>query len=231
MASISSFFTSTIGKKVVMALTGLALFLFVIGHLAGNLQVFLGQEVFNAYAAFLKGLGPMLWVLRGGLLLVFVLHVATAYSLSRVNAQARPEAYRSKNTVQASAASLYMLQSGTVILIFVIIHLLHFTLGVLQPEHFSLVDVEGRHDVYSMLIRGFENVPYAAGYIVAMCFLGLHLSHAIASLFQTLGINHPRYTSGLQKVSKALGILVALGYLAIPIAVLFGVLQLPQGRL
>lgn len=214
-----------------MALTGLGLFGFVVAHLIGNLQVFLGPEVFNEYAAFLKGLGPLLWIMRGGLLLIFALHVITAFSLTRLNTKARPERYRSNDTVQASLASRYMMQSGMVLLIFVVIHLLHFTLGFLQPDIFNQSMRGGQHDVYMMLVTGFQVVPYSVGYIIGMCFLGLHLSHAISSLFQTLGFTHPRYTPGIKMAGKALGALIALGYISIPLGVLTGIITLPHGTL
>lgn len=210
-----------------MAVTGLALLGFVVAHLLGNLQVFAGQEVFNAYAAFLKGLGPLLWLARIGLLAVLVAHIASALALWKLNAAARPERYKHENTVQASAASLYMMQSGTVIFIFVLIHLLHFTLGYLQPEHFSLVDAAGRHDVYSMLIHGFQNKVYVAVYVIAMCFLGLHLSHAISSMFQTLGIDGPRITPIVGCAAKLISVGIVLGYSVIPLAAVFGILKLP----
>ena len=212
-----------------MALTGVGLIGFVLGHLLGNLQVFAGQDVFNAYAAFLKGLGPMLWVMRLGILAFVVIHIATAISLWKDNSAARPESYKKEETVQASFASLYMMQSGMVLLIFIIIHLLHFTLGVMQPEFFSLLDPQGRHDVYSMLIHGFQTKGYSLIYIVAMILLALHLRHAMASLFQTLGINGPRITPVIEKGAIALSTIIAVGYISIPLAVLLGIIGLPSG--
>jgi succinate dehydrogenase / fumarate reductase cytochrome b subunit len=212
-----------------MALTGFGLIGFVVAHLLGNLQVFAGQEVFNAYAAFLKSLGPMLWVARLGLLAIFFLHVATAISLWRTNSAARPESYRRESTVRASAESLYMMQSGTVVLIFVIIHLLHFTLGKLQPEFYHLTDAQGRHDVYSMLVHGFLNKGYVLVYVVAMTMLGFHLRHAMSSMFQTLGITGPRLTPVIQGAAKGLSLAIVLGYISIPLAVQAGFIVLPLG--
>lgn len=229
MSTCSCFFTSSIGRKVMMAASGVLLLGFVIAHLIGNLQVFAGQEVFNAYAAFLKDLGPLLWVARIGLLAVLVLHVATAISLWRDNANARPERYREEKTIQASAASLYMMQSGMVIFIFIVIHLLHFTIGVLQPEYFILEDAQQRHDVFSMLVYGFLNKGYVAVYLVAMALLGLHLSHAIASMFQTIGINGPRITPAIRSIGSTVAWLIVLGYISIPLAVQFGLVRLPNG--
>jgi succinate dehydrogenase / fumarate reductase, cytochrome b subunit len=224
--SLKCFFCSSIGKKVIMAITGLMLFGFVIAHLLGNLQVFVGREKFNDYAAFLKSLGGLLWVARIGLIAVFVLHIKTAISLSRENRGARPEEYRSQATIKASPASLYMLQSGMLLLIFVVIHLLHFTFGMLQPETFNLFDAAGRHDVYSMLIYGFKNSGYATIYIVCMVSLGFHLSHAIWSLFQTLGLTRPGFSQQLKILSNIIGCSVALGYISIPLAVMSNIVGL-----
>lgn len=205
-----------------MALTGLGVLGFIVGHLAGNLQVFLGAEVFNSYAAFLKGLGAGLWVARIGLIVIFVLHVVTAIRLSRENSVARPERYRANSTVQATLASRYMLHSGMLILIFLIVHLLHFTLGVLEPQHFHYVDAQGNHDVFKMLVLGFKNTTYSTLYIVCMIALGFHISHAISSAAQTLGINHEKYTPIIHNTSAAIGFFIAVGYISIPVAVLMG---------
>ena len=212
-----------------MALTGVALILFLIAHLLGNLQVFLGQDTFNSYAALLKSMPGLLWGARVGLLAVFLMHVATAFKLRQVNRAARENDYQSKATVQASAASLYMLETGIVVLIFVIIHLLHFTIGVLKPEAYSLLDATGRHDVYSMLVMGFQDLRYSGTYIICVAFLGLHLSHAFSSLVQTLGFNHPRYTPCIEKAGVVLATLIALGYISIPASVIAGIIQLPNG--
>ncbi len=210
-----------------MAVTGALLLGFVVAHLLGNLQVYAGPEKFNAYAAFLKSLGPVLWIARIGLLAVFVLHFVTAFRLWRLNSGARPEEYRAQSTVQATSASLYMMQSGMVILIFVLLHLMHFTFGLLQPQYFTSHDHLGRHDVYAMLIRGFQSPGYTIGYCIAMLALGFHLSHACSSMFQTMGLHHPAWTPKIRAAGFALGWLIALAYISIPVSVAFGVIALP----
>lgn len=220
-----AFYSTSIGKKVVMAVTGVLLIGFVIAHLLGNFQVFLGPEPFNAYAAFLKSIPGPLWVARIGLLVVFLLHIITAFQLRAKNKSARPVAYKNMKTRIADPASLYMIESGVVILLFVIIHLLHFTLGVLQPEFYDFVDEQGRHDVYRMLVLGFQNGPYSIFYIIAMIALGYHLSHAFWSMFQTIGANSPRLNQPLRMTAKGLAVFITLGYISIPLAVIIGIIS------
>ncbi len=206
-----------------MALTGAGLILFVIAHLLGNLQIFIGQDKFNEYAAFLKGLGGLLWVARIGLIGILFGHVASAICLAKQNSDAKPIGYKVNNKFKASSASLYMRHTGIMIAIFIIIHLLHFTLGYLQPQYFNLPpDSQGRHDVYTMVIYGFQTVPYAIGYILAIVGLGFHLSHATASMFQTIGLSGPKITPLIQKAATALAVAIVIGYISIPLAVLGG---------
>ncbi len=207
-----------------MAITGSLLLFFVIGHLVGNLQLFLGAEIFNDYAAFLKGLGGLLWIMRLGLLAVFMLHVVTAIQLSNINRAARPVGYADQATLKATTSSLYMVETGLIILVFVVIHLLHFTLMTLHPEYAHLVDSKGRHDVYKMVVLGFQSVPYAAIYILSMLMLGVHLSHGVASVFQTLGFYHKYFHSRIKVISSFIGWGIALGYITIPIAVQLGLI-------
>ena len=207
-----------------MAITGVGLVGFVITHLLGNLQIFIGPDKFNTYAAFLQSLGSALWIARLGLIAMVVIHVATAIALAKENRAAKPVGYRVNTKYQASTASLYMFHSGCVILAFVVIHLLHFTLGKMQPEFAHLVDAQGRHDVYSMVIYGFQNPVYAVGYIIAMLCLGLHLSHAMSSMFQTIGISGPKITPCIKRAAQGLAILIVTGYISIPLCVMSGCL-------
>lgn len=217
---------SSIGKKLVMALSGGALMLFIILHLLGNLQIFLGAEAINKYAEMLQNMSELLWPARIVLLGILIAHFSVAFQLKGRNKAARVQGYKNDNVIQASAASRYMLESGVVILIFVIIHLLHFTFGLLQPEFSSLHDAAGRHDVYSMVIYGFQNTTFAGIYIFALLCLGFHLSHAIASMIFTLGFYHEYFTPRIKRVSNALGWLIALGYISIPLAVQLGIINL-----
>lgn len=220
-------FGSSIGLKLIQAITGLSLILFVVGHITGNLLIFLGQDALNDYAQFLQDNKKLLWVARIGLLAMFVTHIFVAIKLKAKNSAARPEGYKKEDTIQATTASLTMTQSGMIILAFVILHLLHFTFGKLQPEYASLVDSQGRHDVYSMVILGFQNSLYAVGYILALIFLGLHLSHGFGSVFQTLGFSRTEFKNNAQKIGQLFGGGIALAYISIPAAVLLGILSLP----
>ena len=221
----TSFFRSSIGRKVIVAVTGLLLIGFLLGHLAGNLQVFAGPDTINAYAAWLQGLGSLLWVVRIGLIVVFVVHLSLALQLKRENMSARPEAYRSENTVQASYSSRVMALSGSIILLFVIGHLLHFTLGILQPEVFHFVDEKGRHDVYRMIVAGFQNQVASGLYIVALLLLWSHLSHGFSSVFQSLGARSRANAKVIDSLGPVLSSVVILGYISIPLSILTGVVR------
>lgn len=209
-----------------MALSGAGLVLFILGHIAGNLQVFMGQEALNAYAKFLKESG-ILWPARIGLLAIVGSHFVMAFRLRLGNAKARPQSYKYEHTVKASVASRYMMQTGIVIFIFVVLHLLHFTMGKLQPEFYHLVDSKGRHDVYSMLVHGFQNPAYSLLYVVCMLALGFHLSHALSSAFQSLGFYHSKYTPKIKMAAPVLAWGIAFAYISIPVSVMLGVVTLP----
>src|SRR4051812_15945951 len=182
---IGTLFHSSIGRKMVVAVTGVILILFVIGHLIGNLQIFLGPEWINAYSQHLRDLGPLLWIIRGFLLLSVVLHIYFTILLAIENRRARPKRYKGKENVKATWASPHMAMSGLVVLGFIIYHLLHFT-GHNFNARFPLLkdDPLNRFDVYSMMVYGFQN-PYASAfYIIGLFLLTLHLSHGSSSFFQ-----------------------------------------------
>ena len=221
--------SSSIGTKYLMALTGLLLFGFVVGHLLGNLALFKGQEALNSYAAFLQGLGPGLWVVRIGLLTILVVHVRCAVSLNAKNRAARPVSYANQEPIVSTFASRTMVMTGLIVLLFIVYHLLHFTLGVIQSDNASLVDEAGRHDVYSMVVRGFQNVPTAAIYIIAMVVLGLHLRHGLQSLFQSLGLVRPKYRGMIETLAALLTYAIVVGNIALPMAVQLGFIKLPGG--
>jgi succinate dehydrogenase / fumarate reductase cytochrome b subunit len=165
----------------------------------------------------------LLWGARAGLLVVAGLHLVTAIQLKRINSAARPEAYRSMSTVQATTSSRYMYFSGSMIAFYAIGHLLHFTLGVLMPENFHLVDAQGRHDVYQMVVRSFQNPLVAGLYVVAMVMLASHLSHGISSLFQTFGFVNKTVRNITNKLGPGLAYIIVVGYIAIPLSVVFGI--------
>jgi succinate dehydrogenase / fumarate reductase cytochrome b subunit len=214
-----SFFEATIVKKAIIAVTGVAMLAFVTGHLLGNLQVFLGPERLNNYAAFLKGNMELLWGTRIGLFVCLIAHVVATIQLWQVKNQARPVGYAKKRNSHSSLASRTMYYSGPVILAFIIYHLLHFTVGVVHP-HFS------EQDVYSNLVYGFLQWPVSLAYIIAVGLLCLHLSHGIWSMFQTLGFSHPRYTPRIKRTARAIAILYFIGYASIPLGVLSGIVRL-----
>jgi succinate dehydrogenase / fumarate reductase cytochrome b subunit len=220
---------TSIGMKLLMAVTGSAFILFVIGHLVGNLQVFIGQEPVNHYAEFLKGLGGLLWIERILMLAFFVVHIWFGLTLYFQNRSARPASYTCNNTVQASISSRTMIFSGLGMCLYVIYHLLHFTFVVTNPEYASLRDSAGRFDVYSMVVLGFQNVGISTVYLLAMIALGFHLNHAVGSLFQTFGLNNPEWRKRFKLLGNVVAIGVALGYASIPIAVLLNIVTLPTG--
>jgi succinate dehydrogenase / fumarate reductase cytochrome b subunit len=222
------FWTST-GKKFLMAVSGLALVGFIVGHLVGNLQMFLGQEAVNRYAAFLKSTGELLWVARLGLIAMVVTHIVTAIALTIENAAARPVEYAVKSYKEATYASRTMKVSGIIVLAFLGYHLAHFTLLVTHPEYHHLLDAQGRHDVYSMVVMGFQN-PWISGfYILGTFLLGMHLSHGIYSLFQSLGFQTIALRNRIRPAAIAAGWLLFLGFASIPLGVLAGIIRLPAG--
>ncbi len=229
MSSAQAFWKTSIGRKILMAATGVCLILFIIGHMLGNLQIFIGPEAINRYASFLQGLGELLWAIRFGLIAIFVIHIILSIQLTLENRRARPVEYQNEDTVVATLASRTMIWTGLLILGFVILHILHFTTGTLQPEHFGHHDELGRHDVYKMVVLGFQNYAYSFFYIGMMIFLGFHVSHAIVSGCETLGLNHSKYYPTIEKGSVFLGWFIALGYIVVPLAILTGLVGLPAG--
>jgi succinate dehydrogenase / fumarate reductase cytochrome b subunit len=215
LARGASFLETTIGKKVVMAVTGILLFGFLLAHMAGNLQFFLGPEKLNTYAENLHHLGPILWAMRIGLLAAAVLHIASSISLVRTQRKARPVGYAKRQNVGSTYASRTMYWSGPIVLAFLIYHLLHFTIGSVHPQFRELKP-------YENVVVAFSNPAVSIAYIIAMVLLGLHLYHGLWSMFQTLGAAHPRHTPKLKAFAKLFTVIVVLGFIVVPIAVLAG---------
>jgi succinate dehydrogenase / fumarate reductase cytochrome b subunit len=212
---------STIGRKALMAVTGLILFGFVFVHMLGNLQMFLhDHEAINRYGKFLREMlhGGGIWIARAVLLASVALHIWASWSLTRTNWKARPIAFKVVTPDASTYASRTMRWSGPIILLFVVYHLLHFTVGSVHPAF-----VEG--DVYRNVIVGFSVWPVAAVYIVAMTALGLHLHHGAWSMLQTLGASHPRWDRSRNTAAKLFTVIVVLGFISVPLAVLAGVLK------
>jgi len=222
---------SSVGGKVLMALTGAGLVGFVIFHMIGNLKLLSGPDAINHYASFLKhDLGTLIWIARGGLLGIFVLHIALAIRLKRKAAAARPVAYAFPGSAQAGLASRTMIWTGVVIGLFTLFHLAHFTFAWTQGverngewvSFLDLKDLHGRHNVYEMMVAGFANVPMAVLYVAAQLMLFVHLKHGIQSAFQTLGLKNGRFRKSIDALGLSLALVVFLGNLAIVLSVQLG---------
>lgn len=209
---------SSIGGKFLVALTGLGLVGFVVAHLAGNLLVFAGREALAEYAMGLRKFPALLWGMRLGLIGMAVVHIAFTIKLNLANRAARPIQYAKKTFRKATFRSRSMVLSGMTLLLYVIYHLLHFTFRTTNAEIAAL----GPYEVYDMLIIGFSNPLISAVYIVATICLGMHLSHGVSSLFQTLGINNHKYNRTIKTIGPVVGTLLALGFISIPLAIMTG---------
>lgn len=219
------FYEAPIGKKVVMAVSGVILFLYVVGHLLGNLQIYASDhEQINRYAAFLHSPTNAipLWAIRAFLLVVVIAHIVSAVQLWMQNNAARPVGYARKRDVPTSYAARTMRWSGVIVAAFIIFHILHLTVGAVP----GLPVQEIAHDqpnVRANVIAGFQNPLVAGFYIVAMILLCMHLYHGLYSMFQSVGWSHPRYTPRIKRGAAIVAILIAIGNISIPIAVLAGI--------
>ncbi len=212
------FYQTTVGKKAIMAVTGLILFGFVIGHLAGNLQAFEGRAKMDAYGVFLRSIPAALYFARIVILIAVTLHIVTTVQLARLKQTARPVAYVKKNNAAASYASRTMYWSGPIVGAFVVYHLAQFTYRLTDSRF-----VEGH--IYDNLVITFAQ-PYISGlYIIAMVLLGFHLSHGFWSMFQSLGIASPAYSGYLKRLAQVLAIVITLGFISIPVGVLTGIIH------
>jgi succinate dehydrogenase / fumarate reductase cytochrome b subunit len=213
---------TSIGKKAVMALTGLVLFGFVIGHCIGNLQVFLGPRALNEYAKGLRDLGLLLWAARLGLLAALVLHIVSAVQLTLQSRRARGQRYHVKPPeISSSYASKTMMWSGPLLFLFIAYHLAHFTYpGVAFGSY-----AHSTHDVYANVINGFS-VPWVSSlYIAAQIALGVHLYHGAWSLLQSLGLSNPLHNERWRNLARTLAMAVMIANITIPLGVVFGVVQ------
>jgi succinate dehydrogenase / fumarate reductase cytochrome b subunit len=222
---LAALWNSVVGKKVVMAVTGAVLILFVLMHMVGNLKIFSGQEEINAYSRFLRevgwpefGYGQLLWVVRAVLLLSATLHITAAVQLTRMNWEARPVGYESRKNVETTWGALTMRWGGVLLAVFIVFHLFHFTGGMVgfQPGQFEHLMV------YQNVVAGFSSWPISLFYIVAMGALSLHLDHGIWSMLQTLGWVTVDNTQGLKIFSRIVAILIFLGFISVPVSVLAG---------
>lgn len=226
MSLALNLYRTTVGKKVVMALTGFILIGFVVLHIWGNLHIFEGREAFNHYALFLREVGApvfgreqVLWVVRIVLLISVVLHIAAAYQLTRIDLQGRPVRYARYQVTQANMASRTMRWGGVIILLFLIYHLLHFTFGTVHPRF-----VPG--DVYNNVVIGFQNWLVSAFYIASMVAVGFHLYHGTWSMFQTLGFNRQKYNLMFRWIAALLSVAIVASAISVPLAVMAGFISL-----
>ncbi len=230
MNIIAYVFKSSLGKKYIMAVTGFCLFLFVLGHMAGNLQVFLGPEAINRYGHFLQSNPELIWPARLGLLAFIGLHVWSATQLTRENRAARPVAYSDYNPVGSSYASRTMLMTGLIAASFIIYHLLHFTIrtkaiNLTGQDFVTFKDPQFGHDIYRMIVVGFKQPLVSLFYLTGVGLLCFHLSHGVSSMFQSIGWKNETYRPLLDKAAWWFGLVVFLGYASIPVAVLAGILK------
>jgi succinate dehydrogenase / fumarate reductase, cytochrome b subunit len=212
-----TFYSTSVGKKVVMAVSGVIAFGFVLVHMLGNLQIYLGSESLDRYARFLHSLGGGLWAFRGIMVIAILFHLVAATQVTLQSMNARPKGYRIHRFRETTYAARTMWWGGPLIALFVIYHLLHLTFGTVHPAF--------EESVYNNVVFGFQ-VPWVSGvYIVAMIILGLHLSHGLWSMFQSIGLNHPKWNRWRQVFAILFGLGIAAGNISIPIAVLIGVIK------
>jgi succinate dehydrogenase / fumarate reductase, cytochrome b subunit len=220
---LALFWDSSIGKKALMALTGLILSAYILAHLLGNMQIYMGADstgraMIDKYAAFLHSNAGVLWTARIVLLAAIGVHAISGIQLYMRKASARPVDYHTKANIQGSTASRTMLVSGVVILLFVVYHVLHLTTGSVHPNYEHL---QPFHNVTTGFRSGFAS----AIYIVAMVGVGFHLWHGLYSMFHSVGLSHPRYTPVIQKAAALVATLVALANISVPVAVLTGMVR------
>lgn len=220
-----TFWSTVVGKKIVMAVTGAVLVLFLVGHVLGNLKVFIGPDDINAYARFLREVGQpefeygqVLWIVRCVLLLCVILHIVAAAQLTRMSWQARPTAYRMRQNCESTIGSRTMRWGGLLILVFVVFHILHFTLGVVGFRRGQYIPL----GVYENVIAGFSVWPVSIFYVISMAALCLHLDHGIWSAMQTLGCNTSRNEKALKIVSRLIAIAIFIGFISVPVSVMAG---------
>lgn len=225
MSWFGGYLRSSIGAKHAMAVSGLLLFLFALVHMLGHLQMFGGQDMYNTYAHFLQNLWEVKWPIRAGLLGLLVLHIVLAMSVVARNRRARPVGYAKFVPVVSSAAGRTMMWTGLAVFAFLAFHILHFTVGTVQPETFHTLDPKLRYDAYSMFVHGFQQPAIFGIYGAGMLLLAMHLGHGAASWLQSLGLRHPKYPA--DRLGGPFAVLLFVGYMLPPTAVLLGVITLP----
>jgi len=215
---------SSVGRKILMAVTGLILILFLIVHLLGNSSIFIGPDGINAYAEHLHALGPLVWIFRLVMLSVFGLHILLGITLTLENRAATPQTYAVKKRLRTSFGAETMIYTGLLLLAFVVYHLLHFTIHAVGPG--ITEDAMQRMDVFKMVVLSFTQFFTASLYVGAMVVLFLHLSHGVQSLFQTLGLSNEKLLPGYEKGGKGFSLVLLVGYISIPVSIILGLVKL-----
>ncbi len=220
-----SYLKSSIGAKTVMAITGVMLILFLVGHLIGNLLIFAGPDVFNNYAHNLKSMwgGNFVWVARSGLLVVTLVHILSAVRLVMLNKNARPQKYQVFKPKRSPFYARVMPMSGLIVLSYIIFHLAHFTVGAVAVKDFD-AKRDGMHNIYAVVIESFSHFWVSGIYIFSMLLLCFHLAHGVSSAFQSLGLNHPKYNWLFSKAGPVTGTLFFVGFCSIPVATLANII-------
>jgi len=223
-----SMLKSSVGRKLTMAVTGVILVLFIIGHVLGNMSIFVGPEGINAYAVHLRDLGPLLWVVRLVMLVVFVVHVWLGIQLTMENKSARPVGYQQKKNLVTTFAAQTMVISGLVLLAFVVYHVLHFTfhVGVDNVDQLAKAWMGEHFDVYTMVVVGFGKAINVLVYVAAMILLFFHVSHGFQSFLQTLGLSNECVQPKYQAVGKLVALVVSIGFISIPVLIMVGIVKL-----
>ena len=217
---------SSVGRKIIMAVTGFVLVAFVCVHLLGNSSIFIGADAINAYAQKLHSLGPFVWVFRLVMLAAFAIHIFFGIQLTLENRAATPEKNVQIKRLKTGFGAETMIVSGLVMLAFVIYHLLHFTVRVTNPEIYVPLGDHGMVDVFVMMVNGFSSALSVIIYVIGLGFLFLHVSHGFQSLFQTLGLSNDKSLPFMEMVSKLVGVVLLVGYLSIPMLIVFGLVKI-----
>ncbi len=218
MKRLFAFYRYSTGKKMVMAVTGFIGAGYVVGHMLGNLQAFVGPSKLNDYATFLRSTGALLWTVRVLLLGAVLLHAVAAFQLARLSLKGREVGYDRWQPVASTFASRTMRWSGPIVGLFILYHVLHLTTGSVHPDF-------RQGNVFANVVTGFRVGYVSAFYIAAMVALGLHLYHGVWSMFQSLGINHPKYNGLIRGVATFITVTVVSGFIAIPVGVMVGVIS------
>jgi succinate dehydrogenase / fumarate reductase, cytochrome b subunit len=225
MIRFFGYILTSLGSKVLVALSGLGLAGFVVFHMLGNLQVFQGPDALNTYAAFLREMPMALWTARLGLFAIVSLHIGLAYRLAMHNRRARPVPYAVREYRRASLASRTMALTGSLLVLFIVFHLLHLTAGWVDPSFSDRLDIQGHRDVFAKMVHAFQNPLFVVIYLGGQVVLGLHLSHALSSSLQTLGMEHPMLDRLFRGAGPLVALLVVVGNVAIVLAVAFGMVH------